>query len=1063
MTEAVRRGGDESSGAGMTAVAASLRWSRPDLTAGLAGHAAEVTPGGDPGWLLASGWRVHGVAATGDGRSVLGEVLGEIVRAGVDPGGAGGLRLVVEAAAVCLDNGDTGVARRLAERVLAAAPDSTELRLDARLVLVRIAVAAPGPGLDVERLLAEARADAGALPGVGPAAAVSLAAAAVARAAGRPAEAVEAAEAGLRVCGDAAPRSAPALVDALAAHRIGGLIALARMPQAREAAREALAAGGRAGSSRQAAQLRLVVAQTTADDPDAAGRVLAEAADHASAVDAPGLEAACRTASAELAERSGALDVALREMRAGMAAEQRDKERGRRLRELVTEYERALGEARTAAQAAVSSAPVAEARASRSTSPSSSRASTLSAIDALLGSFDTAAEALGADPLASPVPARRADAAVGRGRRAATAPATSADGHPSDRDDPAQAEPADGRVGAGRPAPVGTSAGWDDSLQVDTGQAGARWSASVETASAAGEDSAQAPRVGAGPAGRRRAAPVESGPAGGDDSAREIPVGGEPSGAEQSGAERSGARQPGAEQAGSGGVGPSVQVDALSQDTGRPARARRRARATAVEIEEGAESAPLSYGALLGDALICELRASGRWSDDGAGAWPRLARDRDRDAVSEAAPVSGAGGSGRSVLDDPVPDHARRQEQGSRREGRAARRRAAEAAAHPSRSVPRDPAATRGDEPAPDQQGAPLSDGRGGDVGRAGSTTESTLGRVAEPVAETAADDWLRSTLAELDRMWGRAGGGEPSDPGAGEDRRAVGAEDRPPVVRHGERGAADGSDDPSAVGVSVVIDLVEGLDRLRTRQAERVMRDLADRMRVHLPSRGRIRDEDPATLQVDLPGRDKAECAAWLHPVIRDLATAVAGAMSLDPIGMGGMTAFRLRGTVYGTDGQPGVQLVQELPEPGADSGRGGTAHPDDLAGRRAGGRRRHRRAAEPADEEDDSEPAADPTPSGAAATARAGAHSAPVRSANASAAAASSVTAPSVTAPSATAPSRTAPSAGAAAGDGPSRNAVSSSGGSPGAEPGAAAVPEEKLGLGDLLAGAMAAYRGM
>ncbi|WP_220187982.1 hypothetical protein, partial [Pseudonocardia pini] len=146
MTEAVRHGGDEFSGAALTPVAASLRWSRPDLTAGLAGHAADVTPRTDPLWLRAAGWRVHGVAATGDGRRAVAEVLSEVLsggrRTGTDPGGVDGLRLVVEVAAASQANGDIAVARRLARRVVEGAGGSAELRLDARLVLIRCAAMA---------------------------------------------------------------------------------------------------------------------------------------------------------------------------------------------------------------------------------------------------------------------------------------------------------------------------------------------------------------------------------------------------------------------------------------------------------------------------------------------------------------------------------------------------------------------------------------------------------------------------------------------------------------------------------------------------------------------------------------------------------------------------------------------------------------------------------------------------------------------------------------------------------------------------------------------------------
>jgi hypothetical protein len=128
------------------------------------------------------------------------------------------------------------------------------------------------------------------------------------------------------------------------------------------------------------------------------------------------------------------------------------------------------------------------------------------------------------------------------------------------------------------------------------------------------------------------------------------------------------------------------------------------------------------------------------------------------------------------------------------------------------------------------------------------------------------------------------------------------------------------------------------------------------------------------------------------MQPVLRDLATAVGTAVALDPIGMGGLGAVRLRGTVHGTDGELGVQLVQEIPEHGAESPEATTdpgrrVRVEDLGVRPGGtGGRRRRRSADRTDEDEETEP------------------------------------------------------------------------GAPTAE-----LPEEKLGLGDLLAGAMAAYRSL
>ncbi|MEU7814547.1 hypothetical protein [Pseudonocardia sp. NPDC049154] len=280
------------------------------------------------------------------------------------------------------------------------------------------------------------------------------------------------------------------------------------------------------------------------------------------------------------------------------------------------------------------------------------------------------------------------------------------------------------------------------------------------------------------------------------------------------------------------------------------------------------------------------------------------------------------------------------------------------------------------------------------------------------------------------------------------------------PADRSGSTGSGSGPTESDAVGTSVVLDLVDGDRRIGSPEAERVLRGLTDRMRVHLPSRSRVRSGDPSTLRVDLPGRDRSETAAWLHPVMRDLAASVDGGAEL--------RGARLRGTVHGTDGVTGVQLIQDLepsPPAGRSNGRTSAAafRMEDLAVRPGSGGRRHRRAAgsagvegaRTADDEGD-----------------------PARSTTAAPAAASTTPAPADGAGSAGAPARDGRRAGPegaptdrtadsdSTATGPARNADAPTGSGDGTEPDGAAAKgtsNESLGLGDLLAGAMAAYRGL
>ncbi|WP_433506772.1 hypothetical protein ACQP04_09965 [Pseudonocardia halophobica] len=328
------------------------------------------------------------------------------------------------------------------------------------------------------------------------------------------------------------------------------------------------------------------------------------------------------------------------------------------------------------------------------------------------------------------------------------------------------------------------------------------------------------------------------------------------------------------------------------------------------------------------------------------------------------------------------------------------------------------------------------------------SALDRTSARAGEPAsagaepsaAAQAADDWLRSAIAELDRVWGK--------PDA-----LSGAL---PVDRSGPAGS-----DSDAVGTSVVLDLVDGDRRIGSPDAERVLRGLTDRMRVHLPSRGRLRSEDPSTLRVDLPGRDRSETAAWLHPVMRDLAASVDGGAEL--------RGARLRGTVHGTDGVTGVQLIQDLEPPPAgrsSSGRTSVAafRMEDLAIRPGSGGRRHRRAAGSAGAEGTADDEGDPAGSTTAATPAAGS-TPPAPAADAGSTGATAVARDDRPAgqdghrtdgtgdPDATATDS-------------ATNADAPSESGDGTGPGGAVAketPTESLGLGDLLAGAMAAYRGL
>ena len=124
------------------AVAAALRWERPDLTGQLAEHvlATAATAGDRDQWLRAAGWLVHARSATGDGRPTAATAL-----EGIRRWGASALtvpaahRLRVELALVAVGTGQTDRARALLAPVIVA-ETTPLLRADARAVVARCAV-----------------------------------------------------------------------------------------------------------------------------------------------------------------------------------------------------------------------------------------------------------------------------------------------------------------------------------------------------------------------------------------------------------------------------------------------------------------------------------------------------------------------------------------------------------------------------------------------------------------------------------------------------------------------------------------------------------------------------------------------------------------------------------------------------------------------------------------------------------------------------------------------------------------------------------------------------------
>ncbi|MHA6784568.1 hypothetical protein ACVGOW_26750 [Pseudonocardia saturnea] len=722
------------------ATAAALRWSRPDLTAALAEHLMEVASAVSDrdGWLVAAGWRVHALGATGDARAVAADVLEALPGWGADALSASASeRLRLELAVLAHDAGEHGASRTLLEEV-SRDGRATDAALAAEVATARLRCRPDdGPSDPADALAAWARV--GGAAGQTGAATVLLVAAATDRRIGRAESAVTRTVEGLARL-DRARTSAralspsPHLAAALAAEWISALIAAGRSDQSRDGSRplrERLVEHAR--PTRQLALLRLTLARAAAEDaPDGgadAAKELERAAHDAAASDAPELEYICRTALGEVHETGGRLESALESVRLAVIADRRHRSRAARFR------------------AALAATPG-------------------------LGAGDTAT---GATPT------------HGSGPSGSRTPAGSGtpDVEPSGREAPSGTVPSPDRAGHG-----GAPAGSADRTAVLR---------SVQAASMA------RPRPGDGSSRRDPVAP--------DGPGRRAEQHDPPAGAGGSPSSGSVATPPVPERAAASGNG-TATIGAGGNGAGTNPAGPRVARVDGNGV-----------------------RAAGA---EGNGAEGNGAEGNGAEGNGAAGHVSGAGGSGvdRPRLNggralhasgwvppapDPVP--------------------AADEADHLPVTAPMNPWATgvwtagpspAVERPAADPEPVPLP----------------VRAPAADPVASALADPeaWLASALADLDRIWGRRS--DDADDTAHEPAAPLAAE-------------------PPQAGCVVVLDLTRGGERLPAEEVAPTVRRVARRLAQQLPESAHLLRDRPDAVSVVLADGDRVAAAEWMHRVV--------------------------------------------------------------------------------------------------------------------------------------------------------------------------------------------------
>ncbi|NMI02257.1 hypothetical protein [Pseudonocardia acidicola] len=888
----------------MLTTAAALRWSRPDLTAGIAEHllAVAIDQGDRDLWSTAAGWAVHGRAAVGDARETAAGVLDDLTRwEGASSesvlGSESATRLRVELAGVAQDCGDAALARQLLEPWVQDPALPAELRLDGLAVLVRCALGDAPQQLD--RLLGAADDTAGEVAGTVPGAHAALLRAAAERGRGRAALAVGRALDGLALLGwsSRSPEGrtpSEHLTAALASHWIGALLDDGRADEARTAAESVRSRLEKPMvASRQIGQLRLTVARAMSSPEQSVDTVaaLSRAAEDASASDTPGLEAACRAALAELHEATGQLDAALVAMRLGVTAERLDRERSARFRSFAERLTAAAVSA-PAAPRGHATAPTERRSTARRALPDSSAARKAGAADPGGSAEDGTWVADWLAEATARAEARTADERGGSTPRRAS----------RWLDEPTEAQ----RGSRGSAEETGTEARRALRALDESPDAGARdvsrtpaelSESEVQVASPAPDEPADAGARAASnasgestAAGRRAARSQDPEPtAVGTWTAWEAA-------GSASRATRGSLPSTTADSTSGNGRGTAEEAPASPDGRGGSRSSTRRSRRSAHDGPPPSPGFVLS-GSPLGDALASKFRNDGAWS---AESWKGEFRPE-----SPATAQAGAG----------VPDGSRHADawpadvwaSGSPANSQAADgRHDAPSAVTTQMDRSEILAAGRGSRRANGTQGGSGSTAeRRDDTARPAEPHTSRPAADPEPTVDAAqaAGDWLSAAIAELDRVWGAP----PPDPAAPRSATDGSRANRRsgPESRRSEPEPAQAQANPSA-GTVVVLDLAAGDQRITGTAPRSAMRRVSRRLGGDLPEGARLRNNGPDVVEVTLPGMERGAAAAWLHRVLGGLAEGLPTGPELD--------RARLRATVQGADGTVGAQILHEL-----------------------------------------------------------------------------------------------------------------------------------------------------
>ncbi|HEX5813199.1 MAG TPA: hypothetical protein VFY38_13920 [Pseudonocardia sp.] len=186
---------------------------------------------------------------------------------------------------------------------------------------------------------------------------------------------------------------------------------------------------------------------------------------------------------------------------------------------------------------------------------------------------------------------------------------------------------------------------------------------------------------------------------------------------------------------------------------------------------------------------------------------------------------------------------------------------------------------------------------------------------------------WLEAAPAELDRVWGRplpeldashrasAAERDAAADVAAEGPAACLGVELPDDGVTGEHSAADPGIGRDAVGCVVTVDVLRAGAQVRDRE---LLDAVGERLDAPLPTDARLRFEaDGSAVSVVLPGWRRSDATEWMHRTLPAVFAEVAGAAR-----PARPTGTSLRAASHDTDGPVGAQLLQRLDLGTAKSG---------------------------------------------------------------------------------------------------------------------------------------------